>query len=92
MASVDSLEDNTAFAEKNEATFPILADPTKDTARAYGVLSAMGFAKRWTFYIDPQGQILKIDKDVNPRSAGENLVANLQALGVPPADGTGSPP
>ncbi len=85
MASVDSLEDNTAFAEKNDATFPILADPTKDTARAYGVLSAMGFAKRWTFYIDPQGQILKIDRDVNPRTAGENLVTNLQALGVPAA-------
>ena len=29
MASVDTLEDNTAFAKEHEAGFPILADPTK---------------------------------------------------------------
>ncbi len=83
MASVDSIEDNTGFAKKNGATFPILADPTKDTARAYGVLGGHGYANRWTYYIDPQGVILRIDKDVNPMSAGEDLVANLDALEVP---------
>ena len=29
MASVDTLEDNTAFAAEHEAGFPILADPTR---------------------------------------------------------------
>ncbi len=85
MASVDSLEDNTGFAKKNNASFPILADPSKQTAQAYGVLGGHGFANRWTFYIDPEGVIVKIDKNVNPRSAGENLVANLESLNVPPA-------
>ena len=33
MASVDTLEDNTAFAKKESADFPLLADPTKETAR-----------------------------------------------------------
>jgi len=83
MASVDSVADNTGFAKKNKATFPVLADPTKQTARAYGVLGSHGFANRWTFYIDPEGVIVKIDKNVNPRSAGKQLVANLNALGVP---------
>ena len=83
MASVDSLEDNTGFARKNEATFPILADPSKSTAAAYGVLGSHGFANRWTFYIDPDGVIVKIDKNVDPRNAGAQLVANLEALGVP---------
>jgi len=83
MASVDSVADNTGFAKKNNATFPVLADPTKQTARAYGVLGSHGFANRWTFYIDPEGVIVKIDKNVNPRSAGKQLVANLNALGVP---------
>jgi len=82
MASVDSLADNTGFAAKNEATFPVLADPSKQTAAAYGVLGSHGYANRWTFYIDPQGVIVKIDKDVDPRNAGAQLVANLQALGV----------
>ncbi len=85
MASVDSIEDNTGFAQKNKASFPILADPSKKTARAYGVLGGHGYANRWTYYIDPQGVILKIDKNVSPMTAGETLVANLEALGVPKA-------
>ena len=85
MASVDSIEDNTGFAKKNEATFPILADPTKETAEAYGVLGGHGYANRWTYYIDPEGVILRIDKTVNPMTAGKDLVANLEDLGVPAA-------
>ena len=85
MASVDSIEDNTGFAQKNKASFPILADPSKQTARAYGVLGGHGYANRWTYYIDPQGVILKIDKNVSPMTAGETLVASLEALGVPKA-------
>ena len=38
MISVDTLEDNTAFAKKESADFPLLADPTKATATKYGVL------------------------------------------------------
>lgn len=86
MASTDSAEDNRGFAEKNEASFPILSDPSKEMSRAYGVLSMLGFANRWTFYIDAQGIIRKIDKDVDPRTAGADLVGNLEALGVPRAD------
>lgn len=85
MASTDTLEDNTAFAEQNAATFPILADPEKTLSQAYGVLSERGYARRWTFYIDPEGVIRKIDKEVSPAEAGEQLVANLEALGVPRA-------
>ena len=85
MASTDSIEDNTGFAEKNGATFPILADPSKDTVKAYGALMPIGFAKRWTFYIDPEGNIARIDKDVNPASAGDDLVKNLTELGAPAA-------
>jgi peroxiredoxin Q/BCP len=83
MASVDSLQDNTTFAAKNDASFPILADPSKVMTNAYGVLSRGGFAQRWTFYIDPQGIIRQIDKRVNPRTAGSELVKNLKALNVP---------
>ena len=41
MASVDPLEGekgNKAFAESQKADFPLLSDPTKKTAEAYGVL------------------------------------------------------
>lgn len=86
MASTDSIEDNTAFAEKNNASFPILSDPDKSTAEAYDVLMAIGFPKRWTFYINPEGVVAKIDKKVDPMSAGADLVANLEALGAPKVD------
>ena len=51
MASVDTLEDNTAFAAEHEANFPILADPSKEMVDAYGALMGVGFANRWTYYI-----------------------------------------
>ena len=83
MASTDSLEDNTAFASKNKASFPILADPGKEMSKSYGVLSAMGYAKRWTFYIDVDGIIRMIDKDVSPGSAGKDMMHNLESLNFP---------
>ena len=86
MASTDSPEDNRGFAEKNEASFPILSDPGKEMAEAYGVLSERGYANRWTFYIDQQGLIRKIDKEVNPATAGADLVSNLELLQVPKVD------
>jgi len=88
MISTDKLEDNTAFAKKEDANFPILADPTQQTANAYGVLKDYGaigkLANRWTFYIGPDGTIRAIDKAVKPASSGEALLAELKELKVPP--------
>ena len=101
MASVDPLDKNVEFAkatsvtlgqganarvvEKKEADFPILSDPTKDTAKAYGVLNDQaGFANRWTFYIGKDGTIKAIDKDVSKRvqTSAEDMAAKLGELGV----------
>ena len=83
MASVDTLEDNTKFAEMHGADFPILADPTRQTAKAYGVIpEGRDFASRWTFYIGPDGRILFIDKAVRAGEAGAGIVAKLTELGV----------
>lgn len=84
MISVDTLEDNTAFAEQEGGNFPILADPTKETAEAYGVIREdFGLANRWTYYVGPDGRILHIDREVNPSTAGEDTIARLEALNVP---------
>ena len=83
MASVDPLEDNTGFAEETGADFPLLSDPTKEVASAYGVLMpVMGVAKRHTFYIDKDGRILKIDTDINPGTAARDMARTLEELGV----------
>jgi thioredoxin-dependent peroxiredoxin len=82
MASTDSLADNTAFAKKNNASFPILSDSNQTVSEAYGVLGRSGFARRWTYYIDPKGIIIHIDKSVSPRTAGTDLVEHLERLMV----------
>ena len=81
-ASVDDPETNKKFAVETEADYPILSDPEKKVAAAYGVLGASGFASRWTFYIGPDGKILAIDKQVSVKTAGEDVVKKLEELGV----------
>jgi peroxiredoxin Q/BCP len=82
MASVDPLDDNRAFAEKTGADFPMLSDPSKSTAKAYDVLNLFKVASRVTFYISKEGKILKIDDDISPRTAAEDIANNLAKLGV----------
>jgi thioredoxin-dependent peroxiredoxin len=86
MISVDPLDGdkgNKAFADTYHADFPLLSDPAKDTANAYGVLNAeRGFANRWTFYIGKDGKIAAIDKTVKPATSAEDMAATLKQLGV----------
>jgi thioredoxin-dependent peroxiredoxin len=80
MASTDPVEKNAGFAGKGHADFPILSDPTKEVAKAYGVLGLMGVASRWTFYIGKDGRILAIDKSVRPATSAEDIAAKLGEL------------
>ena len=94
MASVDPIEENIKFAkatsvklgetvvEKKEADFPMLSDPTKETAKAYGVLNERGFATRWTFYVDKAGKIAAIDTNVRPPTSAEDMIAKLDELKI----------
>jgi len=89
MISTDTLEQNTAFAKQENADFPLLADPTQQTANKYGVLRDYGgdlgkLANRWTFYLGPDGKIIDIDKKVSPATSGQDIVAKLKLLKVPP--------
>jgi peroxiredoxin Q/BCP len=85
MASVDPVEGekgNKAFAESEKADFPVLSDPTKEVAAAYGVLNERGVSSRWTFYIDKNGRIAAIDKAVKPATSAEDMLAKLAELKV----------
>lgn len=86
MASVDPLEDNVGFAKATGADFPLLSDPSREVAKAYGVLT-MGYAMRETFYIGVDGTIVKIDRDVTPATSAQDMAANLGELGIAPAGG-----
>ena len=86
MASVDAVDGpkgNQAFAESEKADFPLLGDPTKETATAYGVLHPeRGMAQRWTFYIDKDGKVAGIDKAVKPATSAEDVMTRLDELKV----------
>ena len=92
MASVDTPDDNKRFAAEHGGGFPILSDPEKKTAMAYGVIRTdrppeQRFPARFTFYIGPDGKILFVDKGprgtgVGARTAGEDTVKKLEELGV----------
>ncbi len=81
---MDSAERNREMAEALELEHPILSDPGKQVAEAYGVLAGgRRTAARWTFYIGADGRILYIDKAVIADGHGEDVPARLDALGIP---------
>lgn len=82
-ASVDTPEDNRAFAEHNGYPFILLSDTSKTLAAQMGVLSAKGVAMRWTFIIDEKGVVRYINKSVNPATAMADLQNALEDLHVP---------
>ena len=82
MASVDPLEDSKGFAAQQKADFPLLSDPDKQVAKAYGVLQPAGYARRETFYVGVDGRILAIDRNVKPETSAEDMAARLGELGT----------
>ena len=82
-ASVDTPEENKEFAESLELDYPLLSDPGREVARAFGVVDGdQKWASRHTVYIGPEGDILLIDTEIDVRNAGTEIVANLEELGV----------
>ena len=71
--SVETPDTNKAFAQSLGLDYPLLSDPDKRVATAYGVVDAdQPFPSRWTFYIGVDGRILAIDKLVSPATHGKS--------------------
>lgn len=81
-ASCDTQQLNADFARSLDLDYPILCDPTKANAVAFGVSDGTRNAARWTFYIGADGKILAVDKAVQTRSHGSDIAARLAELGV----------
>lgn len=65
--STDSVADQAAFHKKHALTFSLISDESTAITILYGVKMPMvKMAKRWTFILDDQLKIRKIDKDVDP--------------------------
>ena len=82
-ASCDDVETNKKFAESLELDYPILSDPTREAAKAYGVVSGdKKNASRVTFYIGKDGKILHVDDKVKTGTHGADVAAKLKELGA----------
>ena len=65
------------FAKKYNLPFPLLADTEAKVADSYGALTNLGIvkiAKRYTFLIDPKGQIAKVYLSVDTSRHSQKLL------------------
>jgi len=82
-ASVDEPDYNKKFAESLNCDYPILSDPDKSVAKAYGVVHAgRAVPERWTFYIDKDGIVRAVEKKVDVSNAAAEAAAKLKELGI----------
>ncbi len=83
-ASTIPLATQREWAKEHRFAFPLLADPEKKVATAYGVWDpVLGCVERWAFVIDDKGIIRAIERFVDPMRHGKDLVKMLADLGIP---------
>ena len=81
--SLDDTDSHKEFSEKYRLPFPLLADTEGTVAGAYGVKSkflGITVAKRQTFLLDPDGNIAKHYREVDPDTHAQQVLADLEAL------------
>jgi peroxiredoxin Q/BCP len=76
--STDTLDLQKQFCEKENLSFPVLADADKKVAREYGVLGKSGFAQRATFVIDKKGIVRKIYPSANATTNPEEVLTYVK--------------
>jgi len=80
--SVDDVASHEKFAKEHSLPFDILADPTKEVSKKYGVLTTYGtaqLASRQTFLIGPDGTIVKHWAKVDPKGHSDMVLAEIKA-------------
>ncbi|ABE49454.1 peroxiredoxin [Methylobacillus flagellatus] len=81
--SVDDPESHAKFADKYSLPFPLLSDSDGKVADSYGALTNLGIikiAKRYTFLIDPQGNIAKTYLKVDTSRHSQEIIDDLKQL------------
>ena len=85
--SKDSVQSHKKFSEKYHLNFPILSDETKKVIKLYkawGKKSIFGRdfegILRMTYLINPDGEISKVYKNVNPSIHSGEIIKDLRIL------------
>ncbi|GJM08670.1 MAG: peroxiredoxin [Lysobacteraceae bacterium] len=81
--STDDVESHQAFHSKYGLNFDLLADDDNTVTEAYDVLGGVAlirYAKRQTFIIDPEGNVVKHFEDVDPNTHVEQVMTALNDI------------
>lgn len=81
--SVDDSESHAEFAKKYHLPFPLLADKNGDVAASYGALLNLGIiklARRFTFLLDPKGNIVREYLSVETSRHSKEIIEDLKKL------------
>lgn len=85
--SKDSVSSHKKFAEKYNLNFPILSDEAKEVIQKYDAWGKKKFLGkefegtiRTTYLINPEGQITKVYKNVNPSIHAGEIIKDFQLL------------
>lgn len=85
--SKDSVKSHKKFAEKHDLNFTLLSDPDHEVTEAFGSWGPKKFmgreflgVHRDTYLIDPQGNIAKAYKGVDPKKHAGEIIKDLQEL------------
>jgi thioredoxin-dependent peroxiredoxin len=87
--SVDPVDAETRFAQACDLPYPLVADPSGEIARAYGVFGRFGVARRVTFFLGPDGRVEEIVEGMLPGQHLRRTVARYLEAG---ASGEGARP
>lgn len=86
-ASVDPVKSHAKFKEKYMLPFTLLSDEHRKLVHAYGVWGKKKFmgreymgTLRWSFLINPNGEIAKIYEGVKPAEHAEEVLHDLEVL------------
>jgi peroxiredoxin Q/BCP len=80
-ASLDKPAAQKAFQQKHRLPFPLAADVDGAMAKAFGVPTMMGFARRQSFLIK-DGKIAWVDLNASTRQQAEDVRKALHAAAV----------
>ncbi len=77
--SVDTVDSHKRFVDENKFGFSLLADTEFEISKQYsGIMERFNASNRVTFIIDKAGYIRAIDKKVNVRTHGEDVVKQIK--------------
>ena len=81
-ASCDKTKYLSPFSKEPSLSFPILADPTRTTARQWAAVhEGRDIPERWAYFIGKDGRIAAVVTELEAARAGEILVQEAVRLG-----------